>query len=175
MGMILLEHGPHPASLAVDQLLAQCELGRGRASGPGGQHRNKVETKVMIEHLPTGIHAQASERRSQEQNRMEAIFRLRLALATEVRVPVAAGEARTELWRSRCADGRIACNAAHEDYPTLLALALDVISAAGWDVKKAAIRLCCSMSQLLKLLKEHPPAWGAVNAERTGSNKRPLR
>jgi protein subunit release factor B len=51
-----------------------------RASGPGGQHRNTTDSAVRIRHLPTGIVAQASENRSQLQNREVALERLRVAL-----------------------------------------------------------------------------------------------
>ena len=51
-----------------------------RASGPGGQHRNTTDSAVRIRHLPTGIVAQASEHRSQFQNREVAMERLHNAL-----------------------------------------------------------------------------------------------
>lgn len=40
-------------------------------SGPGGQHRNKTESCVVIRHLPTGIEAKASDR-CQHANRRAA-------------------------------------------------------------------------------------------------------
>jgi len=51
-----------------------------RGSGPGGQHRNTTDSAVRIRHLSTGIVAQASENRSQFQNREVAMERLRVAL-----------------------------------------------------------------------------------------------
>jgi protein subunit release factor B len=71
----------HPAATRPEQLLAECEARRLRRSGPGGQHRNKVETAVSLRHLPTGVCAEANERRSQAQNRSTALFRLRVNLA----------------------------------------------------------------------------------------------
>ena len=46
------------------------------ASGPGGQHRNKVETGVRLTHRPSGISVTATERRSQHANREAAYERM---------------------------------------------------------------------------------------------------
>ena len=58
-----------------------------RASGPGGQHRNKTETGVRLTHLPSGVTVSATERRSQHQNREVALRRLAAALAEKHKPP----------------------------------------------------------------------------------------
>ncbi|MBX3382366.1 MAG: peptide chain release factor-like protein [Phycisphaeraceae bacterium] len=169
---------PHPSTQPVEALLAQCVVERGRAGGPGGQHRNKVETLIRIVHTPTGIEAHAGERRSAEENKQVALARLRLALAVWVRTPVPDGEARSALWLTRCPErggGRIVCNPSHADFPALLAEGLDMLAACGLDVRRAALRLCCSPSQLVKLLKDHPAAIVRFNEARAQRQMHPLR
>ena len=51
-----------------------------KASGPGGQHRNKRETAVRVRHLPSGITVLATEHRSQARNKELALRRLELKL-----------------------------------------------------------------------------------------------
>lgn len=165
----------HPAALPDDELLAQCDLTRGRTSGPGGQHRNKVQTLVELRHTPTGVEAHAGERRSALENRRVALRRLRLALAVEHRAPVPAGEVGSDLWRARRKGGRIVVNPEHEDYPALLAEAVDVLAAANWDARRAALRLDVTASQLLKLVKDHPPAMVMWNENRRKRKMRALK
>jgi hypothetical protein len=151
--------------LPPEKLLAQCEKTFLRRSGPGGQNRNKVETAVLLRHRTTGVSAEANERRSQQQNGEVALFRLRVALAVEIRAPRST-DSPSSLWRSRCSSGRIAVSSEHDDYPALLAEALDVLSAADWDVKSAGEILTVSRSQLIKFIKREPRAWGRLNDER---------
>ncbi|MCI5129389.1 MAG: hypothetical protein D3907_13025, partial [Candidatus Electrothrix sp. AUS3] len=47
-----------------------------RASGPGGQHVNKVKSAIRVMHLPTGLTAMAQEERSQYMNKKLALLRL---------------------------------------------------------------------------------------------------
>lgn len=165
----------HPAALSDDDLLKQCAFERSRAGGPGGQHRNKVETMVALTHEPTGARAHASERRSQSENKRVALFRLRLALATNHREPVPRGEIGSERWRSRVRNGRIACNTEHHDFPALLAEALDALADAEWDAAHAALRLNVTTTQLVRFVRGHPPAFETLNRERERRGLRPFK
>lgn len=166
---------PHPAAIPVERLLAECEIRRGRRRGPGGQHRNKVETAIVITHQPTGVKGEATERRSQEQNRLAAVFRLRVKLALEVRTLRPADAAPSDLWQSRSHGGRISVNPEHQDFPTLLAETLDVLAACDMDIRSAAEVLAVTVSQLIKFLKIEPNALAQVNEHRRKLGLRVLR
>jgi hypothetical protein len=182
---------PHPACLSKEDLMRDVTIGQGRTSGPGGQHRNKVQTQVILTHTPTGISAQAGERRSVRENSPVAITRLRLALATDHRIDVPIGEIGSRLWFSRVEaprrgpsqsptprgrfDGRIVCNPKHWDYPSLLAEAMDVLCASAWDPRNASLRLEVSASQLIKLVQNHTQAWARLNDERESMGQSRLR
>ncbi len=158
----------HPSCLVEDELLKDCLVRSDRRSGPGGQHRNKVETAIVVLHQPTGISAEASERRSQVDNRRVAVWRLRLALATRHRVdqdsPIDATP--STLWRSRTLSGRLSVATEHADFPALLAELLDRLHSADYSMPKAAEYFGVASSQLVKLLRQWPPALTQVNAAR---------
>src|SRR5690349_10809361 len=75
--------------LASDAALeGACEVDRYRSRGPGGQHRNKTESAIRLRHRATGVIAHADERRSQAENRTQAVRRMREHLAFDVREPL---------------------------------------------------------------------------------------
>jgi len=182
---------PHPAAFTAERIYSECEVNFVRRSGPGGQHRNKVSTGVVLTHRPTGVKAEAAERRSQAENRAAALFRLRVNLALQIRCVLETGAAAgragngtqpgeidyrpSALWRSRCRGGRIELNAEHDDFPAMLAEALDLLAIVDFDHVQAAARLGCSATQLVKLLKKEPRALALANAERQRRDLHPLR
>ncbi len=159
--------------LSESQLLAGCEIRTTRRSGPGGQHRNKVETAVVIRHRESGIEAEANEARSQAENRGRAVLRLRVKLALAARA--APLPEPSPLWRSRCPQGRIAVNPGHDDFPALLAEALDQLEPNGGDVAPAAKILGSTASQLIKFLKLEPAGLMLVNRWRQQAGKHALK
>jgi len=165
----------HPAALPLEQLLTQCDVQFVRRSGPGGQHRNKVSTAVVLLHRPTGVKAEANERRSQAENRTAAILRLRINLALEVRTNRETTDVPSPLWRSRCRAGRIEVSPTHDDFPTLLAEALDALAVSQFDPKLVGKRFRCTASQMVKFLKKEPRAILQVNQARSGQGLHPLR
>ena len=172
---------PHAAlQLADKELLAECEVHTYRASGPGGQKRNKIESAVRIRHLPTGVAAVAEESRSQSENRRRALSRLRERIATNVRTPVDLEnfQPAVESWLSRGGSGgtgRIAISNRHRDYPHAIATMLDFLAACGGRVSDAARHLGCWTHQFTSFLAKHPRAWQAANRIRQQCGQRPLR
>jgi hypothetical protein len=173
--------GLHPARWSEENLQLQCRWTFFRASGPGGQNRNKVETGASVEFLPTHDIAQASERRTQGENRKVALHRLRSKLAIERRScgpdePLLEGFIYDAivLWKEYCRDGSVSISEDNWDWPSLLSIVLDVIAAKDWDLRAASAELDVSSTQLVKLLKKNPLAFASLNQHRAERGKHPL-
>ena len=167
----------HPyLALPDDDLARQCVVETMRASGPGGQHRNKVESGVRMRHTPTGVVAQAFERRSQHANRAVALQRLRENIALGWRRPVAldhfhvSAELAAILPRTK---GRVGPN--NDRFWPGISDALDLFVALDCSVSDTAAALGLSTGALSRLLLDSPPVAARVNELRTARGMRPLR
>jgi len=160
---------PHPLQQTQEQLKKACSITRTRRGGPGGQHRNKVETAIVITHVATGISGQAGEQRSQHANLTAAIDRLKINLAIGVRsdpFPTTP----SELWTSRVENRRIAVSLRHADYPLILTAALDAVAMNEHDIVAAAAFLGISTSQLIKFFKSNPQVFDHVQRTRKAND-----
>jgi hypothetical protein len=160
-------------------LLAQCEVDRYRASGPGGQHRNKTESAVRIRHLPTGVQAIAEDSRSQAENKEIALRRVRAQFALRFREPVALESfAPSPRLAAMVAGGTARLGEKTRQTPEFwiaMGELLDVFLADGCEVRATADRLGIGSSALSKLLLRDDGVARVVNEERAQRGLRPMR
>ena len=164
-------------ALDDDALFAQCRVETFRVSGPGGQHRNRTDTAVRLTHEPSGVTAQASERRSQLQNRHRALRRLRVTIAHRVRRPVdlARYAPPAELQAVLAAPKSKRLGPRHADYPRGVQRFLDLFVAVDAVVGEAAQRTGVSTGALSRFIQADPPLLARCNALRKERGLRPLR
>ncbi len=170
------------ASLSDEQLLAQCEVDTYRASGPGGQKRNKTSSAVRLRHPPSGLLVIAEESRSQHENRARALRRLRQALYLKIREPIVAEErtpdrlaARTDFGPARDAAGRLHLGRKDPRFWPAVGVVLDVLAAVEARLSEAAELLGTSTANLGDFLRGEDKVWEQANHLRSQFGHKPLR
>jgi hypothetical protein len=168
------------ALIALDDaaLLATCEVDRYRASGPGGQHRNKTESAIRLRH-PIGVTAIGEDTRSQAENKAHALRRLRAAIAFEIRkVIVVEDYVVSPRLAAMVAGGTGPLGEKTRQKPEyLLAMAelLDVFAASLAEVSSTAVRIGATTGATSKLLLHDDRVTRVVARMRTEYGLRPLR
>ena len=161
------------ANLSDAQLLGQCEVDTYRASGPGGQKRNKTSSAVRLRHPPSGLIVIAEESRSQHENRARALRRLRQALYLKVRDELTTEElspdavcGREGYRGARQQDGRLHLGRKDPRFWPAVGVVLDVLQAREARVSDAAAALGVSTANLIDFLAADPKVWEQANQMR---------
>jgi len=156
-------------------LLAECDVDTYRASGPGGQKRNKTESAVRLRHRPSGLSVIAEESRSQHENRARALRRLLTLLALRLRQPVADEGVPAAV--QACIDKRGRLDVGRRDarYLPAAAAVLDVLVALNGSVADTAKRLGITTGNLSGFLTGDDDLMLEANRIRAGLGQRPLR
>jgi len=155
-------------SLSDEELLRQCELDTYRASGPGGQKRNKTSSAVRLRHPPSGLIVIAEESRSQHENRVRALRRLRRALYLKIRESPPEGDAAP-------LDGRLNLGIKDPRFWPMVGRVLDVLQATEARVAEAAGMLGISTGNLIAFLVSEPKVWEQANQLRSRFGQKPLK
>jgi hypothetical protein len=164
------------------QLLAQCEVDTYRASGPGGQKRNKTSSAVRLRHPPSGLLVIAEESRSQHENRARALRRLRQAFYLKLREDLTPAQRTPEvlaacpdLAPARDAEGRLHVGRKDARFWPAVGVVLDVLQAEQARVSEAAAALGVSTGHLIGFLQIDPKVWEQANLLRARFGQKPLR
>lgn len=161
-------------TLSDAELISQCEVDTYRASGPGGQKRNKTSSAVRLRHTPTGLIVIAEESRSQHENKTKAVKRLRRTLFLSLREPFE--QPHPDVEAVKTADGRLHVTSARDPrfWPAAAAL-LDGLSAANGQVSTAAESIGTTTANLIAFFEHDPNLWQAVNHLRAALGHSTLR
>ena len=168
-------------SLPEAQLLAQCEVDTYRASGPGGQKRNKTSSAVRLRHKPTGLIVIAEESRSQYENKAKALTRLAHALVLHLRddlfsaLTLEAIAVHSDYAAARDRAGKLNMSAKNPRFWPAVGVVLDVLNAVEARVSAAAELLGVSTGNLIDFLQVDPKVWQEANRLRTVFGQKPLR
>ena len=158
-----------------DALIHQCEVDRYRASGPGGQHRNKTESAVRLRHKLTGVTAIGEDSRSQAENKVHAVRRLRAALALEVREPSLAISPRLAAFVAAGTAPLGAKTRLTGEYWASIGELLDLLVANALEIGTTAQQLGITTGAMSKLLLHDEQVGRVVNDLRRAKGMRPLR
>jgi hypothetical protein len=169
-------------SLTDAQLLHQCEVDTYRASGPGGQKRNKTSSAVRLRHPPSGLIVIAEESRSQHENRARALRRLRQAFYLKTRDPLMPDEltpvrlaARPEYRQALDKAGRLGPGRKDARFWPAVGVVLDVLLAVKASMREAAAALGTSTGNLVTFLQTDVKVWEQANQLRSQFGHKPLR
>jgi peptide chain release factor-like protein len=157
--------------LTDSQLLKQCEVDTYRASGPGGQKRNKTSSAVRLRHSPSGLLVIAEESRSQHENKARALRRLRRRLYLKLREPFAPRDDQLHT----IVGLRLKIGTKDERFWPTVGLMLDALAEHCGRVSDAAAAVGVTTGCLVDFLSSEDTVWQQANELRREYGEKPLR
>ena len=151
----------HWLNLPDPELLKECDQESCRSRGKGGQKVNKTSVAIRLTHRFSGISAEDDSSRSQHENRLHALHKLRHNIALQMRKEFSQDSA------FQMEPAPALSN--HQRYSLWLATVLDCLAANNWDPKETALQLNTTRTHLLHLLFRDSAAWQYINIQRTQS------
>lgn len=150
-------------SLEDEPLLRQCRVEFYKSGGPGGQKRNKTSSAAKIIHVASGIEAHSNDFRSQVENRLRALHRLRFRLAAELRTPITIFRYEPPAWLGiYTGGGKLHVNQKNIDFARVGAHVLDLLNATDGNYAKVAALISVTTSSVAKWLQLEHTIWDAA-------------
>ncbi len=144
-------------------LLSECAKLPLNSSGAGGQKRDRKYSGIRLIHKPTGVQVVSTATRSRARNESDALGKLRMAIALEIRCPWDVGErSRLELPKK----GR--------PTPAMVADLFDLLEDRGFRIGEAVKELGVSTASLVKFVSRDKMLWRRLNERRMGMGLSPL-
>lgn len=153
--------------MTIDELLRACTLKGFQGSGPGGQHRNKTNTGVLLTLRDFNLEIKSCEGRSAYENKIHALHRMQMALALQVRCEPANPEIPFP-----GSNGHIQTSNAL--FPLFVAHVFDIMESKGGDTKSAAAAFKLTPSALVKILRQDKACATKLQGNRKQNGQRPL-
>lgn len=172
--------------LTDEKILAQCDIHIYKASGPGGQHRNKVSSAIRLRHKTTGITATANDSRSQHSNKKLALQRMRMNIALRLRCDVPPTQEKSKLPEilteclqvatkgPQAGSAKLIIGRKNHKFWSVAAYLLDILLGAEGKVAQAAAVLGITTGNLTSVLKSDRHLLAAVQGIRKSNNMRPI-
>jgi hypothetical protein len=173
----VLKEGAYPYLYLTDKMFLQtCRFDAYMASGHGGQKRNRTYSAVRLTHIATGLSVIAEESRSQGENKIKAVKRLRMAIALHIRkqrsdysftIP-------DEIKIYVQQESPLHINIKNPLYPLLCATVLDAMYLTQGKIGDASRLLNASTGRMNRLLSNNRDLFQAANELRIHFNLKPL-
>ncbi len=141
-------------NMSDDELIQTCEFSTYKATGRGGQKKNKSSSAVRIIHKQTQITVTASKSRCQHTNRKIALKKLRYNIAFTLRASETPELTNMEMSPN------------NKRFYLWVAFIFDLLYRHHFAVSNCAKELNISTSRLIKLLARDGDVWQEVNKQR---------